>query len=1134
MSDAMLTREGERGSRMVKPGMREKWLVTGIAFCLSHALVWGAAAHAQGDENSAQRAALKRMRADELADEEARAAAEKRDARGPSVVKEAEREQVSVESEPTLRYEDYQRQVETRMAQKRGEMLSYLDDILDQGVEESEKPDLLFQKSELLLEERQFYFFQGMSLDDQIIAAETEGRTDEANRLKGEKAKSLEDSKNWLREAVVLLEEIADRYPDFDRSPDVLFALGRALWDANSHRKGLDAYRQLIRKYPDNKYAADAWVAFGEYYFQIADDFELDVKKASDAYAKAAEFQDSPVFGYAIYKLGWCHYNRGQYEQALQRFREVVLYSEINSDVLGKRRIALAREARKDYVLAYAQYGSAKVAEEEFGKLAEGVELFSMLQKLADIYYGNGRDRDAAILYKKLIQLRPDSTKNPLLQGKIVKIASRIGNKRQVVGQARQLIEEFKKTRAFCRENASAKEACESDLEEADTLSDNLLRYLSTTWHNEAKKTRQDSTYEYAFELYGDYLSLFPERKEAYEMRFFYAELLYRLERFELAGEQYLAVFAEQPEGKWAEAAAEEAVRAYDEAVKDAKKETRSETAAGFQPREIPELFQKHISACQTYVKNFPKGKIAVEAQYRIARTLYDYNRFDESTPAFMEIVERFPEHARAEQAANLVLDTYNLLENWQALHDAARTFQSNRSLMSNKKFAEQVGRVLEEASFKLVSAFEKEGRWSEAAQRYLAFAEEFRNASLADKALANAAAMYTRAGELARAIKVRKRLVKRYPKSSLVPDQLFLIATAYEQTVSYKQAAQWLEAFVEKSPKDPRAQDALFNASIYQQGTGDTRNAVSIRERYLTLYPKSKDAEDIAYSIAVAWEQAGDMRRAVDAHLDFATKWSRRAPERALFAYYRAVRLMSENRRFRREYPKHLEGLSARARSFRKNPKQETADPLAYLAFLDANETFDAFVGMRIERADNPDKFRISLKSKTVSKDDVYKAYTEVVKLRSPEWAVASLYRIGEANAHLAKTIQAVPPPRAFTSEQAQLFRDKLSEQTLPIEDQAAEAMELCLQKSAELNVFNEWTGRCLEYLEEHRPNQHPRIETEDLPKLEVLGGIENAAHGFVDKLPGAGERIVPVGSTAPDASAAKAETMSGEGGAG
>jgi hypothetical protein len=35
---------------------------------------------------------------------------------------------------------------------------------------------------------------------------------------------------------------------------------------------------------------------------------------------------------------------------------------------------------------------------------------------------------------------------------------------------------------------------------------------------------------------------------------------------------------------------------------------------------------------------------------------------------------------------------------------------------------------------------------------------------------------------------------------------------------------------------------------------------------------------------------------------------------------------------------------------------------------------------------------------------------------------------------------------------------------------------MALCLDKSAELAVFNDWTKRCLAYLEENRSNQYPK----------------------------------------------------------
>lgn len=1067
----------------------------------------------------AQRKAQSRTRADDIAEEEARKAREERESRVPSVVKEAEREKVEVEDKPQLRYEDFRRQIEVKMSEKRGEMLDYLDQILDQTEDPKERPSLLFQKAELLLEQSQFHFFQGMGVDDQIADALSSGSDAQVMELQAKKEKELKESKDWLREAVLLMQEIERKHPDFERMPDVLFALGRAFWENNRHKKALEAYRKLIRNHPKNQYTADAWLAFGEYYFQVGPEKERNLDKALDAYINASKFQDSPIFGYAVYKQGWCYYNKARYEKSVEKFKEVILYSDINADLLGERRIALAREARKDYVLAYAQYGNARGAPGEFKQVAEGKEFFTMLERLGDIFYGDGKDRDAIIIYQMLMQMEPESSRNPLFQGKVVKLASRIGEKRQVVGQVRKLVDEFERVRTkfqTMKEGDASYEAFKEDLEEAEDLSDNTLRFLATTWHNEAKKTRQDSTYEYAYELYGDYLELFPDKKEAYEIRFFFAELLYKLEKFELAGEQYLKVFSIDPKGKWASAAAEEAVRAFDEVVKDYNREQKAKGGAApptgadaLKERPIPEVMKKYIAACNNYVEHYPKGTIAVEARYKIARTLYDYNYFKDSTPRFMEIVDKHADHPRGEQSANLVLDSYNILEDWQNLHDAARAFANNRSLMKNAEFREQVMSVLEEASFKLVSDFEKKEQWEEAGKRYLAFADEFRKSKLADKALANAAAMYTRAGDLERAIKVRKRLVKLFPDSSLAPDQLYNIATAYEQIVSYKQAAEWLERFVEKSPDDPRAKDGLFNASIYRQGVGQTKKAIEDRELYLKKYPKAKDTEDIAFSIATAWEEAGDERRAIDAYLMFAGQWMRRSPERALEAYYKAVRMMEGSRRFRKEYDKHLPALDKAARRFKKNPVQQVADPLAYLAFLDADRVFEDFKKLSIAKPDKPAEFKKSLKAKTEGKEKVYAAYTNVVKLKSPEWAVASLYRIGQAHEHLARAIQAVPPPKLFNETQAQMFQDQLTQQTLPIEDQAAQAMMLCLDKSAELGVFNEWTRRCLSYLEDKRPDQFPKNNLEQFPPLDLETRPTDPGHGFVFELPPKGERI-------------------------
>jgi cellulose synthase operon protein C len=1064
-------------------------------------------------------------RADALAAEEAEKAKQLRDNRAPEAVKEVEREKVEVVEKPTLDYEDYRRQTELKVASKRKELIGYLDDILKQKPAEEERPELLFQKGELFLEEAQFHFFEANRVDDEIAAALGAGDDKKMDEANARKEASFQQSKKWGEEAIRIFEEIDKKYPKFPRIADVLYMMGQAYWDRGDLKDGLKVYRKLIKDHPKSQYISDAWLAFGEYYFQVGPDEDRDVQKALDSYIEAAKVQDSQVFGYATYKQGWCYYNLSRFDKSADKFKEVVLYSQINSQILGNRRIGLAKEARKDYVLAYAQQeGKAARAPADFRTIADGQEHRDMLERLGDIYYGDGKDRDAIIVYQQLMKDDPANTKNPLYQGKVVKLASRIGNKKQVVGQAQVLVNEYKRVRTVLgntKNEDPKREAISEDLKDADGVSDNTLRFLATTWHNEAKKTLDPQTFEYSYELYKDYLDLFPERKEAYEIRFFMAELLFHLERYELAGEQYVKVYAQDKKGKWAEASAEEAVRSYDEVNRDYDRNNKAATPApvGLKERPLPDVKKKYVAACNEYVNGFPKGKNAIEARYKVARTLYDFNYFKESTPRFTELIDLAPEHPRAEQAANLVMDTYNIQENWLELNTAARAFSKKSALMKNKDFKDLLEKILEESTFKLISDFQKKREWQEAATRYVAFAQEFPKSALADKALANAAAMFTFAGQLERSIKVRQQLVSQYPESPLVPDQIYAIATGYEQVVLYRDAAEWLEKFSSTYPKDARAADALYNASIYRHGTNDTKKAVDDRVLYMKSYPDAKDTEEVAYSIPVAWDEAGKWKEAATAYSDFADKWNRKNPAKALNAQYKSYRLLEKHKAGKTEVEKSLRTLAAMAGAYKRSakPTDEVGDPLALIAFLDADAVLEKYKSLKIARADNADEFKKTLKQKIDARSAVKDAYTSVVELKSPEWAVASLFRVGEASANLVKVLNELQAPRAFTEEQAQLFKDKIGEQTFPIEEEAAQTMELCLQKSAAYAVFNEWTKRCLTYLEEAKSAQYPKIGVEQRTPLLFGSKVSEQGVGVVIEIPKTGEMAKPKAGTEP-----------------
>ena len=100
---------------------------------------------------------------------------------------------VALADEPTLDYANYRRQAEVKVASKRQELIGYLNQILKENPPEAEKPDLLFQKAELYLEEASFWFFEANRQDDVIGAALSKGDDAKMMAEEGRVARQAEE-----------------------------------------------------------------------------------------------------------------------------------------------------------------------------------------------------------------------------------------------------------------------------------------------------------------------------------------------------------------------------------------------------------------------------------------------------------------------------------------------------------------------------------------------------------------------------------------------------------------------------------------------------------------------------------------------------------------------------------------------------------------------------------------------------------------------------------------------------------------------------------------------------------------------------------------------------------------------------
>ncbi|MBL8922540.1 MAG: tetratricopeptide repeat protein [Myxococcaceae bacterium] len=1048
------------------------------------------------------------------------------------------------EDAPTLQYDAFRADVELQVASKRREQITDLSKIIDLSTDKKEKPGLLFRLGELYWEESKFFFFEANRKDDDKIRAMNAKDEAGIQRAEAEKAELMAKSKEFADLAVERYYQIVQEYKDYARTDEVLYFLGLNLMDSSdekNQKKALASYKRLIEKYQKSKYLPDAYLAVGEWHFNGSKGKRDQLEKALDNYKNASKYPDNQVYGYALYKQGWCHFNMADYEKAMDQFKTVILYAKMQGaeEVEGKgksRRQGLVKEARNDYVRAYSRGGGTPTeAKDRFNKLVDKPDdLRLMMKQLANLYYEDGKDREAAVTFDMLIKERPTAPDAPGFQGKIVDCVMRAGNKRQTVTQVRRLV---KIMDDVLKGNPKMDDKDKKALDEARELSERTISNLAVNWHNEAKKTRDEETFGFANEVYADYLTLFPESPKAYDLRFFWAELLNdNLNKYKRAAEEYTRVTMTDigriekksddgkpgKPGKWMNNATYNAILAWDSVVKEEATADAGKTPSGgsdpSKKAAIPPTKQALLDACERYIKYVEKGEKKVEIAYKAAKIYYDYNYLDEAVSRFADIALKYPDYKfengdrAGEIAANLVLDSYNILQDWPKVNEWAKKFYAEEKLATGK-FREDLAKLIEQSSFKLINQLEAKNEYGKAADAYMTFVQDWPKSELADKALYNASIDYFNAKMLDRAIEVRKQLIQRYPKSQYVPKTLYALAEGYEAVADFDDAADHYERYATnyeknkggagkkaapKKGKEPaapqpeqvweeqKAQDALYNAGVFRDGLGQYKQALRNREKYLELWPKSKDAEAVTKSIIDLHEKMGLWGKAQKLYEDY-ERDQLKDPSKLLWAEGRIAWIYEEklknNNGARKIFVRILDYYEKLNKKQKEGLDLQALDAVARASFVMNEDDFKRYSAVKLKWStlQNIGELKGSIKTKAKALEDIQKTYTKTVQFKSADPAICALARIGMAYDQFAEALANPPVPKGIPEELLFEVKTQFNQEAAPIRDKATEAFTATVQKSQELDVFNPCSSKALEMLRtKYKPEQFPKMGEE------------------------------------------------------
>ncbi len=1053
---------------------------------------------------------------------------------------------------PTLEFETFRYRIELQVSSKRREEIVDLQKLIRLGGAPREMPGWLFRLAELYWEESQYFFFEANRRDDELIRLGDKATQADRERVRREKKDLEERSRSYQNEAIAQYKDIVRRYPKYERLDEVLFFLGENLSKQGRHEEALAAYKILVTRYEKSRYVPDAWMGFGEYYFNVADRSKRDqnLRNALKAYQKAASYTESSVYGYAMYKQAWVYYNMARWAEALDLFRAVIFFGDLPTSTLApEKKLALVKEARKDYVRTYSHVGAPEAARDEFKRVGGEQGWLDMLKNLSGLYYDEGKDREAILTYHQLIQERPLSPESPLFQARIVTCAGRMGRKELAVQQARVFV---KMLRDIDASKTVTDEKGRKQLDEARTAAENTLRTLAVQYHNEYRKTRDEPVAGLAADVYEYYLSIFPDTFHAYEMRFFFAELLFALEKYQRAGDEYSVIAVadakaadeKKKPGKYFGDSLENSVLAYDLV---AKKFDETEKRAPGDPKHrqaIPKQRQQLLDACLRYVKYAPRGEKAVEVSYKAANIYYRYNWFAEATDLFTRIALDHPKHEVAGYAANLVLDAYNLLGDWRNVLGWAKRFYGNRELIAaHPQLKDDLAKVIEQSSFKVIEEYEKAKSYRKAAEAYLAFVREWPQSRHAPTALFNASVAFGNARMLDRAVEARDRLAAAYPNDPLAAKCVYMNGADYEAVADFEKAAGLYERYFEAwrkskaavparaprgkrgkaakaAPPEPapaagayeesKAQDALYNAGVFREGLRDFRRAEADRLAWLATWPDAKEAARIFLSLADLYAK----EKAPAKELKQLEEYQRRYlkdPTEWLVTQQRIAKVLERSGNAagaRRAYDQGLQYYRAR----KAQVSERGLAVVAWAMVLALEPEFERYDRISFDVKPKFLKSQVEVKAKKLA--ELQKSYTEVVNMKQAEAAVCALYRIGLGYQRFAQALTGAPVPKELKALRRQDVIDEYKAQMEQFakapEAKAVEGLEYAMTKSREYGVSNDCSRRAAELLIKYKPEQYAPPQ-EVVPPLVAAVPDSRIGHGLLLALKPAAPAAVP-----------------------
>ncbi|MFH0901875.1 MAG: tetratricopeptide repeat protein [Pseudomonadota bacterium] len=851
--------------------------------------------------------------------------------------------------------------------------------------------------------------------------------------------------------AINTYDRVLADFPGFRRADEALFL------KAHEHRELGDfpamraAYDELIKKHAKSRYRLQAYLILGDSEFE-----QRNLAKAEHYYKMViAEGKDSGIASLARFKLAWVklNYEPKDYKAAVKLFEQILQEKKTPTGsktiVATQKSFDLRREALIDLAWCYPDVYQKKSPAPYFRQLAtSSSDYLVAMRRLAERFDVREMHVQAAGAYREVlghVAADPDAIG---LARKLYDVTI----KGAIYEGAEVTVDLFGRVLAARRHDFNSDEPTYRKLTEELEV---YARDITTKVHLAAKEAKEKGSpkkelFATTAAAYQAYLEHFLGAKERREMEHNFAEVLVAAEQHWMAGSAFELVARNEADPEAKKKAWLEAFAAYQRALDAGKMPRRQKLAAWDGLRAVGRLL---IEAAPT---DPPTAQKMPQIKFAIAKSYYDSSDYLRAAELFEMLARQFPESKEGVVAAQLALNSLELMEDYGTLGAVGKTMLADARL-GDAKLKQDIQGIVESADKLMVIGATVDPTASSGVLEQLA--EGYKETGLGEEALYEAMTRSRDEGNIEAFYRTGEEFLKRYPKSNKAVAVLTSLASVASDRADFGQAARWLEESfrIDASAKD--AADRLRAAAAIRAYFGEDQAADDIK----ALATRGASVGDILLILA----RTGNLTALGQAVADSSVSGPIADFMRGYLAYRRG------------EGDEAASVLSPVAQL--KGGDPATTEVIAKARFILGELAFDFFAAP----SEGEEDIVEAIGSKARLLAEVDRAYALAIEGRVGTWALAAVARVAEAYRHFAEFLESARLPDSVSAEERQQLGEAIKAKAAEARARAAELREQCAKRAGKLLVFSDVVRSCLS--EQPIPQQIPVFV-----QVSVRGGAE------------------------------------------